>query len=120
MNLRDATISMESDASEVWMAQDGQTGLMVAEPKLLTKRPPFFKVVMINDDYTPMEFVVQVLKEVFRKAHEEAVSIMMDIHNRGAGTCGVYTRDVAETKAEAAVVIARSHEYPLQVVVEHA
>jgi len=97
-----------------------QGDLMLAEPKVETRRPPFFKVVMLNDDFTPMEFVVQVLKEVFRKAHEEAVSIMLDIHQKGAGICGVYTRDVAETKADAAVTIARSHEYPLQCMVERA
>src|SRR5436190_1628986 len=97
-----------------------QGDLMLAEPKAETKRPPFFKVVMINDDFTPMEFVVQVLKEVFRKAHEEAISIMLDIHQKGAGICGVYTRDVAETKADAAVTIARNHEYPLQCLVERA
>lgn len=99
---------------------EGHGGLMLAEPKILTKRPPFFKVVMLNDDFTPMEFVVQVLKDVFRKAHEEAIGIMLEIHQRGAGTAGVYTRDVAETKAETATTIARSHEYPLQCVVERA
>lgn len=91
---------------------------MLAEPKVQTKKPPFFKVVLLNDDYTPMEFVVLVLKEVFRKAEEEAVAIMLEVHQKGAGLCGVFTRDVAETKAEAVITIARHHEYPLQCVVE--
>jgi len=97
-----------------------QGDLLVAEPKVQTQKPPFFKVVMLNDDFTPMEFVVAVLKDVFRKGHEEAVSIMLEVHQSGAGICGVYTRDVAETKAEAVVAIARGHEYPLQCLVERA
>src|ERR1700761_7023070 len=74
--------------------------LLLAEPKAKTKRPPFFKVVLLNDDYTPMDFVTFILKDIFRRNHEEAVSIMLEIHHKGAGICGVYTRDVAETKAE--------------------
>ena len=94
--------------------------VMLAEPKTVTKRPPFFKVVMLNDDFTPMEFVVQLLKDVFRKAHEDAIGIMLEVHQKGAGVAGVYTRDVAETKADAAVNVARNHEYPLQCLVERA
>lgn len=97
-----------------------RTDVLVAEPQVKTKRPPFFKVVLLNDDYTPMEFVVQVLTEIFRKTHAEAVGIMLEVHNRGAGVCGVYTRDVAETKAETVVAAARRNEYPLQCRVELA
>jgi len=93
-------------------------GLLLAEPQVKTKRPPLFKVVLLNDDYTPMDFVVFVLKDIFHKNHEEAVSIMLDIHQRGAGICGVYTRDVAETKAELAITLSRRNEYPLQCRVE--
>lgn len=93
-------------------------GLLLAEPEVKTKRPPFFKVVLLNDDYTPMDFVVFLLKDVFRKLHEEAVNIMLEIHHKGAGICGVYTRDVAETKAELAITLARRSEYPLQCRVE--
>jgi len=92
--------------------------LLLAEPEVKTKRPPFFKVVLLNDDYTPMDFVTFVLKDIFHKNHEEAVSIMLEIHNRGAGICGVYTRDVAETKAELVITISRRNEYPLQCRVE--
>ena len=94
--------------------------VLVAEPKAKTKRPPFFKVVMLNDDYTPMDFVVQVLKEVFRKTQEDAVCVMNEIHQKGSGICGVYTRDIAETKADMTVTVARRHEYPLQCRVEMA
>mgnify|MGYP000721116235 CR=1 FL=1 len=92
--------------------------LMVLEPKIKTARPPFFKVVMLNDDFTPMEFVVEVLKTIFRHAHEDAVAIMVQIHQKGAGVCGVFTRDVAETKAEIVIALARQNEYPLQCVIE--
>ncbi|MFO1242647.1 MAG: ATP-dependent Clp protease adapter ClpS [Rickettsiales bacterium] len=92
--------------------------LMVLEPKIKTARPPFFKVVMLNDDFTPMEFVVEVLKTIFRHAHEDAVAIMVQIHQKGAGVCGVFTRDVAETKAEIVIGLARQNEYPLQCVLE--
>jgi ATP-dependent Clp protease adaptor protein ClpS len=92
--------------------------LMLAEPEVKTKRPPFFKVVLLNDDFTPMDFVVFVLKDIFHKNHEEAVSTMLDVHHKGAGVCGVFTRDVAETKAELVATLARRSEYPLQCRVE--
>ena len=93
-------------------------GLLLAEPEVKTKRPPFFKVVLLNDDYTPMDFVTFILKDVFHKSHEESVSIMLEIHHKGAGVCGVYTRDVAETKAELVITMSRRNEYPLQCRVE--
>jgi ATP-dependent Clp protease adaptor protein ClpS len=88
--------------------------LLVIEPNTKVARPPMFKVMMLNDDYTPMEFVVEVLKTIFHQPHEEAMSIMLAIHHQGSGLCGVYTRDVAETKIDHVVHIAREHEYPLQ------
>jgi len=95
-----------------------QDGLLLAEPKVKTKRPPFFKVVLLNDDYTPMDFVVFLLKDIFHKDHEGAISTMLEIHQSGAGICGIYTRDVAETKAELVITLARQNEYPLQCRVE--
>ncbi len=95
-------------------------GLLLAEPEVKTKRPPSFKVLLLNDDYTPMDFVTFILKDIFHKNHEEAVSIMLEIHNKGESVCGVYTRDVAETKAELVITIARRNEYPLQCRVEKA
>lgn len=92
--------------------------LLLAESEVKTQRPPFFKVVLLNDDYTPMDFVIFILKDIFRRSHEDAVSIMLEIHGKGTGVCGVYTRDVAETKAEEAIIIARRNEYPLQCRVE--
>lgn len=96
--------------------QDGE--LMVAEPKLKTKRPPFYKVILLNDDFTPMDFVVSVLEMIFRKPHEEAVNLMLMVHSKGAATCGCYTRDVAETKVDQVIEYARINDHPLQCVME--
>jgi ATP-dependent Clp protease adaptor protein ClpS len=92
--------------------------VLVAEPKVQIKRPSLYRVVLLNDDYTPMDFVVTVLETIFRKSHEEAVQLMMEIHQKGAAVCGVYTRDIAETKADQVVEVARMNEYPLQCVIE--
>lgn len=94
--------------------------LVVMEPKtrIKTARPPLYKVVLLNDDYTPMDFVVLILKELFHKGHEDAINIMLEVHNQGAGTCGTYTRDVAETKLEQVMAAARQNEHPLQCVME--
>jgi ATP-dependent Clp protease adaptor protein ClpS len=92
--------------------------LMVADPALKPKRPPMYKVVLLNDDYTPMDFVVMVLESVFHKEHQEALEIMLQVHNKGAAVVGIFTRDVAETKAGIVVEHARINEYPLQCTVE--
>jgi ATP-dependent Clp protease adaptor protein ClpS len=81
--------------------------------KTKTKRPPLYKVILLNDDYTPREFVVQVLKAVFRMGAERAYAVMMTAHRRGACVIAVYTRDVAETKAKEATELGKSKGYPL-------
>ena len=91
---------------------------ILEKPEAKAKRPSFFQVVMLNDDYTPMDFVVQILTEIFRKTHEEAVAVMTEVHQKGSAVCGIYTRDVAETKAELAAAVSKKHEYPLQCRVE--
>ena len=78
-----------------------------------TKRPPLYKVILLNDDYTPREFVVQVLKAVFRMNESQAYKVMMTAHQKGACVIAVYTRDVAETKAKEATDMGRSKGYPL-------
>lgn len=100
------------------MLNEQHESVMVAEPKTKTKKPSFYKVILLNDDYTPMDFVVLVLKQLFHKSHEDAIRIMLEVHNRGSGLCGVYTLDVAETKSEQVTTAARMNEYPLQCVVE--
>lgn len=95
---------------------DGE--VMTADPALKPQRPPMYKVILMNDDYTPMDFVVMVLESVFHKSHNEALEIMLQVHNKGAAIVGIFTRDVAETKAGVVVEHARINEYPLQCTVE--
>jgi ATP-dependent Clp protease adaptor protein ClpS len=83
-----------------------------------TKKPSMYKVLMLNDDYTPMEFVVHVLERFFRKNKEEAHRIMLHIHRRGVGLCGVFTYEVAETKVTQVMDFARQHQHPLQCTLE--
>lgn len=92
--------------------------LMVAEPKTKTQRPPMYKVVLLNDDYTPMDFVVSVLEQIFHRPHQDALELMLQIHNKGAATAGIYTRDAAETKADQVIEYARINDYPLQCTLE--
>ena len=82
--------------------------------------PPMYQVVMLNDDYTPMEFVVAVLCRVFGKTSEEAERIMLKVHHEGRAVCGIYTRDVAATKVEQVMRLANANQHPLQCVMEPA
>ncbi len=93
------------------------TGVLV-RTKPETNKPSLYKVIMLNDDYTPMEFVVHVLQAFFNKGREEATNIMLMVHQRGIGVCGVYTYEVAETKVTQVVDFARRHEHPLQLTLE--
>jgi len=98
---------------------DDGTGTGVAlKPRVRTKKPAMYKVLMLNDDYTPMEFVVHVLERFFNKAHEEATRIMLHVHQRGVGVCGVYTYEVAETKVTQVMDLARQNQHPLQCTIE--
>ena len=99
----------------------GDTGprtSVVTKPKAKTKKPSMYKVLMLNDDFTPMEFVVVVLERFFRKTREDATRIMLHVHQRGVGICGVYPYDVAETKVTQVVDFARHNEHPLQCTLE--
>lgn len=87
-----------------------------ARPK--TKKPAMYKVLMLNDDYTPMEFVVHVLEHFFGKTREEATRIMLHVHQRGVGICGVFTYEVAETKVQQVMDLARQNQHPLQCTIE--
>jgi ATP-dependent Clp protease adaptor protein ClpS len=90
---------------------DGSLALEESRPEL--KRPPLFKVVLLNDDYTPMEFVVEVLEVFFRMNREQATHVMLAVHTQGKGVCGIYTRDIAETKSAQVNQYARESEHPL-------
>jgi ATP-dependent Clp protease adaptor protein ClpS len=83
-----------------------------------TKKPSMYKVIMLNDDYTPMEFVVKILQDIFRKSQEDATQIMLNVHQRGVGICGVYTYEIAETKVFQVMDIARKNQHPLQLQLE--
>ena len=93
------------------------TGVVVkARPK--TRKPTMYKVLMLNDDYTPMEFVVHVLERFFAKTRDEATRIMLHVHRRGVGVCGVFTYEVAETKVTQVMDLARQNQHPLQCTIE--
>lgn len=84
-----------------------------------TKEPSMYKVILLNDDYTSMEFVVMVLQQVFHKAPNDSERIMLAVHQQGSGVAGVYTRDIAETKIAIAHQLAQQHEFPLRCTMEH-
>lgn len=84
----------------------------------LAKRPNLYKVLLLNDDFTPMDFVVRVLETVFGKTRDEAIEVMLHVHHRGVGLCGVYTFEVAETKVAHVIEAARRNEHPLQCTME--
>jgi ATP-dependent Clp protease adaptor protein ClpS len=95
-------------------------GIVVREAKPKLKKPDLYKVILLNDDYTPMEFVVVVLEKFFHKNREEATQIMLHVHQRGVGVCGVYTRDIAETKVRQVMECAHDNKHPLQCTMEPA
>ena len=91
---------------------------IVTRTRSKTKKPSLYKVLLLNDDYTPMEFVVHILERFFSKSREEATRIMLHVHRRGVGICGVYTYEVAETKVTQVMDFARQHQHPLQCTLE--
>ena len=93
-------------------------GLAVQEAKPKLKKPQLYKVLLLNDDYTPMEFVVRVLEQFFHKNREEATRIMLHVHQKGMGICGVFTREVAETKVQQVMLYAAQNQHPLQCTLE--
>jgi ATP-dependent Clp protease adaptor protein ClpS len=100
------------------MATRSRDGTVLETKKSKVKPPPLFKVVLMNDDYTPMEFVVLVLQTFFAMTREKATQVMLKVHREGMGVCGVYPRDIATTKVEQVVAFARKHQHPLQCVME--
>ena len=91
---------------------------VAAKTRPKTKKPSLYKVLLLNDDYTPMEFVVHILESIFGKNRDEAVQIMLHVHRHGVGICGVFTFEVAETKVAQVIEFARRHEHPLQCTME--
>ena len=100
------------------MATRQREDTVLEAKKTKLKPPPMFKVVLLNDDYTPMDFVVAVLQTIFMMNREQATQIMLKVHREGMGVCGVFPRDVAATKVEQVVSFAKQHQHPLQCVME--
>ena len=100
------------------MATRQREDTVLEAKKSKLKPPPMFKVVLLNDDYTPMDFVVAVLQTIFTMNREQATQIMLKVHREGMGVCGVFPRDVAATKVEQVVSFAKQHQHPLQCVME--
>lgn len=96
----------------------GPSTSVITKTKPKTKRPNLYRVLILNDDYTPMEFVVHVLEKFFQKDVEAATQIMLHVHHHGIGECGVYTYEIAETKVTQVMDFARKHQHPLQCVME--
>jgi ATP-dependent Clp protease adaptor protein ClpS len=92
--------------------------VVVERKKAKLKPPPMFRVLLLNDDYTPMDFVVVVLQTIFFMGREQATQIMLKVHREGRGVCGVFPRDVAATKVEQVVAFAKQHQHPLRCVME--
>ena len=99
---------------------DNQDDLALQEAKPKLKRPPLYKVLLLNDDYTPMEFVVQVLEDFFGMGREKATQIMLHVHTRGVGVCGTFSRDVAETKVAQVNDYSREKQHPLKCTMKEA
>lgn len=100
------------------MAVRSREGAVLEAKKSKLKLPPMFKVLLVNDDYTPMDFVVEVLQMFFAMGREQAMQIMLKVHREGIGVCGTYPKDIAASKVEQVLVFAKQHEHPLKCVME--
>ena len=100
------------------MASGNRGGVLVETQKSKVKTPPMYKVLLLNDDYTPMDFVVSVLQTFFSMSREQATQVMLKVHREGMGVCGVYPKDIAASKVEQVIAFSRKHEHPLQCVME--
>ena len=100
--------------------QIGSYDVAVEEARPKVKRPPLYRVVLINDDYTPMEFVVDILESVFGMERTRATQVMLEVHTKGKGVCGVYNFEIAETKVAQVMTIAKQHQHPLLCTMEES
>lgn len=99
--------------------EGGGTGTgLLTRPETKTKKPSMYKVLMLNDDYTPMEFVIHILQNFFRMTNDQATEVMLHVHQRGVGICGIFPFDVAETKVNQVINFARQNDHPLQCTLE--
>lgn len=107
----EGVVSAVNEGEDEHHYSDGDLAVQESKPKL--RRPPLYKVVLLNDDYTPMEFVIEILERFFGLDRERATQIMLLVHTQGKATCGTYSKDVAETKAATVNQFARENEHPL-------
>jgi len=105
-----------NDDNEDWSGNTGAGIVTKTRPK--TKKPSLYKVLLLNDDYTPMEFVVHILEKIFGKSREGAVDVMLHVHRQGVGICGIFTFEVAETKVAQVIEFSRRHQHSLQCTLE--
>ena len=109
-------MKLEEQNNNINLDEPQKGVLLNTKPK--TKKPSLYKVILLNDDYTPMEFVIYIIEKLFNKNHEEATRIMLHVHQNGLGICGIYTYEVAETKSKAVINLAKSNQHPLQCTIE--
>jgi ATP-dependent Clp protease adaptor protein ClpS len=108
----------DTDGNNDGKGKDGTGTGIVTKTRPKVKKPSLYKVLLLNDDYTPMEFVVHILEKFFAKNREDAVEVMLHVHRHGVGICGVFTYEVAETKVAQVIEFARRHQHPLQCTME--
>jgi ATP-dependent Clp protease adaptor protein ClpS len=113
VNLSGARVAMSTEK-----ANQGETATL--EPKFLTSRPPMYKVLLLNDDYTPMDFVVHILQKFFQKSYDEAMQVMLAVHQLGVGVAGTFSREIAETKVTQVNEYSKSCQHPLKATMEKA
>lgn len=109
---------MSNDQDDIPDQFDDDDGLALEEAKPKLKKPPKYQVVLLNDDYTPMEFVVLILQQFFTMDHDKATQVMLHVHTRGKGICGVYSREIAETKVQQVNDFSRQNQHPLMCAME--
>jgi ATP-dependent Clp protease adaptor protein ClpS len=110
----------EEEKDDFELATGDERGLVVEESKPKLKKPPLYQVLLLNDDYTPMDFVVEVLELIFGMDRQKATRIMLEVHTKGKGRCGVFTYEIAETKVAQVTSFSQQHQHPLMSTLEEA
>jgi len=111
-------VYLSNDDDNIGDNDEGTDAGVITRTRTKAKKPSLYRVLLLNDDYTPMEFVIHVLERFFQKNEEQATQVMLHVHNSGVGECGVFTYEVAETKVTQVMDFARKHQHPLQCVME--
>lgn len=114
---KDLEYVLKASGKETGAPPESESGVATA-PRTKAKKPPLFKVLLLNDDFTPMDFVVHVLQKFFHMSLDKATQVMLAVHQKGIGVCGLYTYEIAETKVRSVLAYAKKHEHPLQCTLE--